>query len=209
MAYLFRHTVTDECDLHALVGQPSEVVRRSHLAALDRHARAFIARSPFALIGTAGADGRCDVSPRGDLPGFALALDDETLLLPERQGNRRASTLANILGNPHVGLIFVIPGVEDTLRVNGRAQLVRDADLLARCSVAGNAPTLGIGVHVEESFLHCARAFKRGRFWDAAAWTTAGELPSLAQMIVDQIGAEVCSVAALDRELAEDYRNLF
>ncbi len=146
----FRDIVTSEAALRELLGEPSDLVIRKQLAALDRHSRAFIALSPFVLVGTAGADGACDVSPRGDAPGFVLTLDEKTLVIPERPGNRRADTLRNILQTGAVGLLFVIPGVEETLRVNGRACLVRDAAILERLAARGKQPPIAIGVEVDE-----------------------------------------------------------
>ncbi len=133
----FAARVTSEEDLRALLGWPGELVRRKVLLALDEHCRAFIARSPFLLISSADAAGVCDVSPRGDAPGFVLALDETRLIIPERPGNRRMDTLRNILQNPRVGLLFAIPGMGETLRVNGRACVFRDPDVLARLAARG------------------------------------------------------------------------
>lgn len=201
----FTDTVTSEEELRGLLGTPSDLVIRKQLAALDRHCRAFIALSPFVLIGTTDATGACDVSPRGDAPGFVLVPDEKTLVIPERPGNRRADTLRNILQTGAVGLLFIIPGVEETLRVNGRACLTRDAALLERTAARGKQPPLAIGVTVDECFLHCAKAFKRSGLWEAEQWPERGALPSLAQMIVDQVRPPDTTVADLERALAESY----
>lgn len=161
LAYPFSDVVTSEEALRRLVGEPWPLNVCKQLPALDAHCRAFLARCPFLLLGTADAAGTCDVSPRGDAPGFVTPLDDKTLLIPERPGNRRADTLRNILDNPHVGLLCLIPGVDETFRVNGRAALVRDAALLERAVVHGHRPVLAIAIEVEECFLHCGRSFKR------------------------------------------------
>src|SRR3954454_2838081 len=153
----FTDVVATEADLRALVGEPRELVIKKQLPALDRHCRAFIALSPFLLVGTANDAGKWDVSPRGDAPGFVLALDDRTLAIPDRPGNRRIDSLRNIVQHGGIGLLFMVPGVEETLRVNGRACIVRDADLLARLESRGKVPTLAIVVTVEEAFLHCAK----------------------------------------------------
>ena len=142
-----------------------ELAVQKQISALDHHCRAFISRSPFLLVGTANGTGVCDVSPKGDPAGFVQVLDDNTLVIPDRPGNRRADTLVNILENPQVGLLFLIPGVEDTLRVNGRAHIVQDEELLERTAVKGRKPLLVIVVDVQEAFLHCAKAFKRSLLW--------------------------------------------
>jgi PPOX class probable FMN-dependent enzyme len=170
--------VRDEAALRALLGEPSELVRRKVTDRLTELTRQFVDRSPFVLLATSAPDGSCDVSPRGDPPGFVRVLDDRTLLLPERPGNRLADSLRNIVRNPHVGLLFVIPGVGDTLRVNGRAEIVTDDELLAPCAVEGKTPKLGILVDVEEVFTHCSKAFLRAELWDASRHVDRSELPS-------------------------------
>ncbi len=204
-AYRFRDVVSTEAELREVIGEPSELVLRKQLPALDGHCRAFIARSPFVLVGTAGAGGRCDVSPRGDGPGFALVLDERTLLIPDRPGNRRVDGFRNVLENPHVGLLFVIPGMEETLRVNGRACIVRDADLLGRMAVGGKTPTLALAVEVEEAFLHCAKAFKRSRLWQAETWPDRADLPSLGKMLLDQVRLPDTTAETLDAAIEESY----
>jgi PPOX class probable FMN-dependent enzyme len=180
-------SVTSTAELRAIVGTPSERAVRKQLAALDIHCRAFIARSPLLVLSTASAAGICDASPKGDLPGFVLVLDERTLVIPDRPGNRRADSLSNILDNPHVGLLFMIPGMDETLRVNGSARLVRNETLLERMSVDGRRPQLGIVVHVEECYLHCAKAFLRSKVWAPERYMPRGEMPSLARMIQDQL----------------------
>ncbi|HEV8144307.1 MAG TPA: pyridoxamine 5'-phosphate oxidase family protein, partial [Methylomirabilota bacterium] len=166
----FTDTVTDLAELRALVGEPSELARKKQLDHLDAHCRAFIAHAPFLLLGTADATGRCDVSPKGDAPGFVQVLDDHHLVIPDRPGNKRIDGMRNILENPHVGVIFLVPNKEETLRVNGRAAITRDPELLARMEVGGKRPLLAIGVEVEEVFMHCAKAFKRGSLWQPEKW---------------------------------------
>lgn len=202
----FRSVVTRPEELRELLGEPSELARRKQLDTLDPHARAFIAHAPFCLVATAGAGGRCDVSPKGDAPGFVLVLDDRHLVIPDRPGNRRLDGMRNILENPHAGLIFLIPGREDTLRVNGRAWVVRDDDLLARLEAQGKRPSLAVGVEVEEVFLHCAKAFKRSRLWQPGTWPDPGVVASMAQMLVDQVRPEGMTVEDMARRLDEGYR---
>jgi PPOX class probable FMN-dependent enzyme len=185
-----RHRITDRAALRELVGTPSERAVRKQLAVLDPHCQAFIQRSPFVLLGTSSRQGRCDVSPKGDQPGFVLIDDAQTLAIPDRSGNRRLDSLQNILDNPHVGLLFLIPGMDETLRVNGTASLTTDPDLLQRLAVDGKLPQLAIEVKVEEAFLHCARSFLRAGLWDPSRFMPREELPSLARMIADQIRAK-------------------
>src|SRR5262247_411543 len=144
---MFRDLVTSAEALRDIVGGgPSEVARKKEITVLDEHARTFIARSPFLLLGTADAEGRCDVSPKGDAPGFVRVLDDHHLVIPDRPGNKRLDGMRNILSNPHVGLIFLVPGNDFTLRVNGRATITRDPSLLSTVEAQGKTPLLAIGV---------------------------------------------------------------
>lgn len=203
---MFRDLVTSEESLRAVVGgEPSEVARRKELTALDKHARAFIANSPFLLLGTSGPDGRCDVSPKGDAPGFVQVLDDHRLIIPDRPGNRRLDGMRAIIDNPHVGLIFLVPGKEETLRVNGRAWITRDPELLARSAVGGKLPQLALGVEVEECFMHCAKAFKRSRLWEPTTWPEPGALPSLARILYDQIKPTGTTVEEVERDIQHGY----
>ena len=202
----FSEYVTSEDELRALLGEPRELVIKKQMPALDRHCRAFIALSPFLLIGTANAEGQCDVSPRGDAPGFVLMLDDRTLVIPDRPGNKRIDSLRNIVTHGGIGLLFMIPGVGETLRINGQASIVRDADLLARLEAQGKVPALAIVVEIEEAFLQCPKALKRSRLWDAATWPEQGALPTLAQMLYDQVPMPDTTVEALDAAFEESYR---
>jgi uncharacterized protein len=171
-------TIRDEEELRRLLGEPSDLVRAKVGDRLNELTRQFVDRSPFVLLATSAPDGTCDVSPRGDPPGFVRVLDEQTLILPERPGNRLADSLRNILANPRVGLIFVVPGVGDTLRVNGRATLVTDDELLAPSAVDGKVPKLGILVHADEVFTHCSKAFLRSQLWDPERYVERSELPS-------------------------------
>jgi hypothetical protein len=206
---MFKDVVTSPAELRAIFGAPGERAVLKERARLDEHTRDFIARSPFVLLATANAAGRCDVSPKGDAPGFVLALDDRHLVVPDRPGNNRLDGLTNIVENPHVGMIFLIPGREDTLRVNGRACIARDGEILARLEVQGKRPTVAIGVEVEECFLHCAKAFKRSGLWDRDRWPDVAGLPSMARMLWDQIDAKpvaLCSAEEYERDMEERLR---
>ena len=197
--------VASEAELRELYGRPGERAIAKEQSILNEDCRAFIAHSPFLVLGTAGADGRCDVSPKGDAPGFVHVLDERHLAIPDRLGNNRLDGMRNVVENPHVGLIFFIPGREDTLRVNGRAWLTRDERLLDAMIARGKRPSLAIGVEVEEAYLHCAKAFKRSGLWDAASWPARAALPSLAQMLLDQVGPCETTLDELERRVAESY----
>jgi PPOX class probable FMN-dependent enzyme len=206
----FTDVVTTEAELRALLGFPSELAIKKEHDALDVHCRAFIALAPFMLLGTTDSAGRCDVSPRGDGPGFVQVLDDRTLVIPDRPGNKRFDSLRNILSHGGVGLLFMIPGVEETLRVNGRARLIRDADVLARLAVRGKVPTLAIAVEVQEAFLHCAKALKRSQLWREESWPGEDALVSRAQIFLDHAPRPGVTVEEMEAALAQSYaKNLY
>jgi uncharacterized protein len=207
---MFRDVVTGIDELRVLMGEPSEVALKKDIGVLDEHCRAFIAHSPFVLLATAGATGRCDVSPKGDAPGFVRVLDDRHLVIPDRPGNKRFDGMQNLLDNPHAGLIFLVPGKEETLRVNGRAWIVRDSEILESLTAMGKRPALAIGVEVEECFLHCAKAFKRSHLWEHAQWPELGDLASAARMFLDQTKMADMTVEDMERRLQDGYRkNLY
>ncbi len=210
LAHPFTDIVSTEEQLREILGTPSERVIKKCVPSLDKHSKTFIAHSPFVLLSTANREGRCDVSPRGDEPGFVHVLDDNTLLLPDRPGNKRIDSILNVIDNPRVGLLFVIPGVEDTLRVNGRAAVVRDPELLESLAHRGKTPQLAIAIETEEVFFHCAKAFKRSSLWQPEHWPDASNVPSLAQIIVDQVRDPNLTVEAVACDLEEAYRtNLY
>ena len=179
-------TYREEADLRETMGETMEISVSKCIPSLDRHCKEFIRRSPFLCLGTSGENGRADVSPRGDPPGFVQILDDNTLFIPDRPGNNRLDSMTNIIENPNVGLLFLVPGFDDTLRVNGKATIVRDDELAQATVVNGKAPKVGIRVEVEEAFLHCAKAFKRSRLWDEESRQDRKEMPSLGRMILEQ-----------------------
>ena len=179
-------TYRDEGDLRETMGEAMELSLKKSIPSLDKHCKEFIRRSPFLCIGTSGASGRADVSPRGDPPGFVQVVDDNTLFIPDRPGNNRLDTMTNIIENPNVGLLFLVPGFDDTLRVNGKATIVRDDALAQAAVVNGKEPKVGIRVEVEEAFLHCAKAFKRSRLWDEKSRQDRREMPSLGRIILEQ-----------------------
>ncbi len=170
--------ITDEAALRALIGEPGELVRAKVSDRVNDLTRRFIDLSPFMCLATSAPDGTCDVSPRGDPAGFVHVVDERTLLVPERPGNRLADSLRNILANPNVGLLFMIPGVGDTLRVNGRATIVTDTELLDPLAVEGKTPKLGLLIEIEQVFTHCSKAFLRSHLWDAERHVDRSELPT-------------------------------
>ncbi len=183
-------------------------VARAHQKVLDRideHSRRFIELSPLCVISSIGADGRADTSPRGDPPGFVTVLDEQTLLIPDRPGNRQVDTLQNVLFNPNVGLLFLVPGMNETLRVSGTGKIVTDADLLAPQSIKDRPPLSGLQVVVEEAFLHCGRSLIRSRLWDPAVQIDRSAYPTYGQVLADQInGADAVEIDASEDEANRD-----
>jgi len=171
-------TIANEAALRDMIGLPTDVVHSKISDSVNELTRQFIERSPFMLLATSSSDGTCDVSPRGDPAGFVHILDERTLLVPERPGNNLADSLRNILANPNVGLLFLIPGVGDTLRVNGRATLTTDGALLEALEVEGKTPKLALLIEVDEVFTHCSKAFIRSDLWNSDRHIERDELPS-------------------------------
>ena len=183
-------TITSREQLRSHYAQPGERALRKQMARLDGHAQRFISLAPFCALATAGREGALlDVSPRGGTPGFVKALDAGTLLLPDSGGNNRLDSLENLLDDPRIALLFMIPGVDETLRVNGLALLRDEPVYLDRFTDERQRPKLVIEVAVKEAYLHCAKAFMRSQLWDPESWGPRSALPSMNQMIHDQIGA--------------------
>jgi len=179
--------VENESGLREIMGPTMDIAIHKSRPKLDRHCKAFISRSPFLCIGTSNAAGKADVSPRGDPPGFVQVIGDDQLFIPDRPGNNRLDTMTNITENPNVGLLFVIPGFNDTLRINGTARIVQDDEKSEQARIRDKAPKVGILVDVQEAFLHCAKAFKRSNLWDPSSFQDRKEFPTLAKMILDQV----------------------
>jgi PPOX class probable FMN-dependent enzyme len=179
-------------------------VEKEH-ASINAHDRAFIAHAPFMILATSDADGRCDVSPKGGPPGFVSVLDDGRVAIPDLSGNNRLDSLHNLLANPGIGLLFLIPGIDETLRVNGRALLSTDPDVLAVCAVRDVVPKVAIAVNVKQVYLHCAKALRRGSVWQPEAWPDTSHLPSAARMLRDQVSPEV-DVDVVAQSLEDGYR---
>lgn len=187
---LTQQILTSEAGLRELIGQPTPLVVAKLSDRLNRCTREFVQRAPFVCLATSDREGRCDVSPRGDPPGFVRILDDVTLLLPERPGNRIADSLRNILANPRIGLLFIIPGVGETFRVNGRALLTTDPELLAPCAVEGKPPRLGILIDIEEAYTQCSKAFIRSQLWDPSRFQSRESLPSNGEILKELAGGD-------------------
>jgi PPOX class probable FMN-dependent enzyme len=200
--------IGDEPSLRDLFPAQTPLAIHKCKATLDQHAQAFIRRSPFLCLGTQNLHGTADVSPRGDPAGFVRILDEGTLAIPDRPGNNRLDSLANIVANPSVGLLFIIPGFDDTLRVNGRASLVTDPDLLEGMRVNDRLPRLAIVVRVREVFMHCAKAFRRSQLWNPASFQDRATMPSLSKIILDQTTgapADAEAMQQIDADLEIEY----
>ncbi|MDQ3411593.1 MAG: pyridoxamine 5'-phosphate oxidase family protein, partial [Chloroflexota bacterium] len=180
------HQVTSEAELDAINGQPHEAIVGKHTSYLTPLLEEFIAKSPFFLIATADAEGNCDVSPKGDPAGIVRILDRRTIVIPDRPGNRRIDGHRNVLANPHIGLIFIIPNVDETLRINGRAFVTADPELLASMPVQNRVPKLAIVVEIDEAYMHCARAFLRSGLWQPETWPDPDTIPTMAAIMSEQ-----------------------
>lgn len=169
-------------ELRSLLGKPTERARNKERDRLCEMDRTWLGASPFCLVATADAEGHCDVSPKGDPAGFVHVIDDQTLAIPERPGNRRADGFLNVIANPRVGLLFFVPGRGETLRVNGRARVIREANFFDAMIVKGHRPVLALVVEIEEIFFHCSKAFMRSNIWDPESWQPDA-LPSHAKIV--------------------------
>jgi PPOX class probable FMN-dependent enzyme len=197
------HAITTLEQLRDVYPPPKQRTIDKELDHLDAHCRRFISLSPFAIVSSAAADGRCDASPKGGPPGFTRVLDDHRLLIPDATGNRRLDGFQNMLENPHVGILFLIPGMGETLRVNGRVELTRDPGLLDGLETGGQPAKLALIVRAEQVYLHCAKALIRSALWDPDTWSE--ELPSAAEILSDHIG--IGDVDASAAALADGYAN--
>ena len=197
-------TVSSEERLREIIGGPSALVAAKVADRLNDLTRQFVERSPFVCVATSRPDGGLDISPRGDPAGFVRILDDRRLLIPERPGNRLADTLTNLLADPRIGLLFLIPGVGDTFRVNGRAAIVDDPVLLAESAVEGRVPKLGVIVTVEEAFTHCPKALIRSDLWNPERHVDREELPS-SGAILRSVSDESLDVETYERERTARY----
>lgn len=203
---IYKETVCTEDELRSMLGFPSELVKNKTISIIDDHCRDFISKSPFLVLSTSDKEGYCDVSPRGDLPGFVQVLNENQLVIPERPGNKRMDSMLNILSNPRVGLIFFIPGLGETLRVNGQATLIKDSKILGSMAVNGKSPLVGIAVDVEECFIHCAKAFIRSGLWNPSSWQEKALLPSVPKIISDHVSLPNTTAKTVEEGLKESYK---
>ena len=197
--------VDDQAGLRRHFGEMSELVARKVLPKLDHHCRAFIALSPFLVLATTDGQGGADASPRGDALGFVAIVDDSTLVIPDRLGNKRIDSFSNVLSHPGVGLLFFVPGIDETLRVNGTARIVTDTALLAPLAAQGKVPATGMHITVAEAFFHCGKALIRSKLWDPARHVPRASFPSLGRIVAEQ--TSVVSAEAAEANIAAAYRD--
>jgi PPOX class probable FMN-dependent enzyme len=202
----FREVLDSVEQLRAVIPHPAPRSIAKTLNRLDAHCCTLIESAPFVAIASGSAQDGLDVSPKGDPAGFVLVLDERTLAIPDRPGNRRADTLHNVLRSPQVALLFVIPGRAETLRVNGEARIVRDSWLRDRLAVRGKRPELALVVSVREAFVHCGKCMLRSRLWQPESWPGTGKLPSHARCLADHAGV-AASLEQLESEIEEAYRS--
>ncbi len=207
MSDRFQDLITTEEELRAVLGRPGRGAVAKALDHIDGHFAGFIAQSPFVLIGSSDAAGNQDVSPKGDPAGFVLVLDEHTLAIPDRPGNHRGDTFSNVLQNPNVALFFMVPGVRETLRVQGHATIVRDQALRERMAVGKNIPELALVIEVTEAFMHCAKCVVRSHLWQPDEWPDPADVPNLAAALVEQINLSITRdkmVAAAEKDAREN-----
>jgi PPOX class probable FMN-dependent enzyme len=202
----FANVIATEHELREMYRMPAEGTRQKVLGSLDQHARAFIDASPFVLVGTTSPDGTADVSPKGGPAGFVVVLDDQRIAIPDLSGNNLLDSITNIVNGSGIGLLFLVPGVDETLRVNGNACLTTDTSVLDACAVKDRRPKAAIGVTVVQQYMHCAKAFRRSELWSADTWPDRSSLPSLGCILRDQIATiSEMSVESIDENLERNY----
>jgi uncharacterized protein len=209
MELKFEQVITTEKELREIMGYPSEIVTRKTINHIDEHCKSFIEKSPFITIATSDLNGNFDVSPKGDPAGFVKILSNKILAIPDRPGNRKADTLRNIIQNPNVGLIFLIPGIKETLRVNGEAKIVRDEMVLEQLSCQGKTPSFAIIVQVKEAFMHCAKCMIRSNLWGPIDDTQERPVPSLGKVLVDHGKLDISYEELDDRIKNDEKTNLY
>jgi uncharacterized protein len=200
------HRIETEAQLREVIAEPKASIEQKLFDHVDEYAAAFIARAPLLLLATSDRSGRLDVSPKGDAPGFVQVADPSTLLIPDRPGNRLVFGFRNLLEQPELGLIFVVPGVTETLRINGRAEITRDPALLEGLSARGKPALLVTRVHVRESFFHCGKAFLRAALWEPESWPR-GMKANIGRQIAQRIDGDEGLARAIDEGIEEGYRS--
>ncbi len=201
-----KHEIATVAALREVIGEPIQGLAEKNTDRLDEYSRSFIQRAPFAVLSTSDAEGRIDASPKGDAPGFVEIIDDKHVAVPDRPGNRLAYGHENIIANPRVGLLFVIPGTSETLRINGRATLTNDPELLDPLAARGKPAVLAVVVEIEECFFHCGKAFIRSKLWQPKAWGEPYKV-SFGQMYAARKGGDEQVAAAVDAAIEADYVN--
>lgn len=205
----FENIIETREQLRTIIKEPSELVTRKTLSFLDKHCGAFIGRSPFMLMSTCDSNGRMDISPKGDPQGFVKILDKNTLAIPDRPGNNRADSMENILESPQIGLIFMVPGKSETLRVSGTASIVRDTALRDSLAIKNRSPELVIVVNVEEAFFHCSKCVMRSKLWQQEHWPSLEGLSRLAETMVDAGKLELSEMEMHEIVLKDERENLY
>lgn len=205
-SYHFEDVILTPEQLREHLGFPSQGAIDKEITYIDPHAKNFIEHSPFMLIATSDAEGSVDVSPKGDPAGFVKVLDEHLLVIPDRPGNRRLDGFENILSNPHVGLLFLVPQRGETLRINGKAMLVRDRELLETMSWRGKAPALATVVEVEEVFFHCAKSIIRSDLWKPEEWGDVSGIATFGKILLDQTKATDTTADQIDCYLEDAYK---
>lgn len=209
MEWTFDKVITTEEELRAILGYPTEIVTRKTIDHIDENCRSFIENSPFINIASADVNGNLDVSPKGDPAGFVKILSEKLLAIPDRPGNKRADTFTNIIQNPNIGLIFLIPGIKETLRVNGKAKIVTDQKVLELLACDNKLPSFAIIVEVKEVFMHCAKCMIRSKLWTNNGEIPKGSVPSLAKTLVDHAKLTI-TVKEMDDMIKDDEKtNLY
>jgi PPOX class probable FMN-dependent enzyme len=206
MSEPFSNVVSSESELRDLYRMPAEGTRQKVLGSLGQHARTFIDASPFVLVGTLSPDGTADVSPKGGPAGFVVVLDDQHIAIPDLSGNNLLDSITNIVNGSGIGLLFLVPGVDETLRVNGHACLTTDPSVLDVCAVKDRRPKAAIGVTVVQQYMHCAKAFRRSELWSPDTWPDRAALPTLGCILRDQISSiREMTVESIDEGLEHNY----
>lgn len=200
------NSIKNETKLRTIYKNPGDLAVKKSLSHLDKHLRHFINLSPFLVLSTVRPDGYCDASPRGDAPGFVRVLDDKNIFLPDRPGNNRLDSLTNILSNPGIGLLFMIPGLEETLRVNGKAHIISDITLLKPSIVHKKIPKSGLKITINECYIHCGKVLRRSKIWNNETHIKKGTYPSIGKILVDQQAAPGMSVEELDNFAEKEYK---
>ncbi len=207
MEHEFEQVISSKAEIRSLFGNPSKRAEDKVISKIDRQCETLIEHSPFLVLSTSKQCGSCDASPRGDAPGFVKIVDENHLLIPERPGNKRFDSLLNILDNPNVGLLFLIPGMEETLRINGKAYIIRDQIWLEKMAFKGSVPLLGILVKVEEIFIHCAKAFIRSGLWNQMTWPNRDKLPTMGQILKNHAMLDHIDADEIDASIKETIKS--